>query len=310
MTWYPGHRQYDKTDDRCNINYNSSKNNTIYEVKMKKSLRNGLEYAEVNGHKLHIFRCGDKSNPTLVFMSGSGTISPMYDFKVLYEKLLSDFRIIVIEKFGYGYSDLYEGSCEIDTIVSYQKQALVSMGEKAPYILLPHSMSGIEAIRWKQLYPDDIKAIIGLDMATPITYSEWGEDEINKRIDLMLKLKRLKETGLLFWYPINKRGLSKDEIKQHQLLKKRNLMNNCYINEAKAVLNNARIAADSGKAECPTLLFVSNGKQTSPNWIANEQKYAESVGAETVLLNCGHYIHYYESDKISSKIREFIKKMD
>lgn len=277
---------------------------------MKNSLRNDLEYVEVNGHKLHIFRCGDISKPKLVFMSGSGTIAPMYDFKVLYEKLLRDFRIIVIEKFGYGYSDLYESSCEIDSIVSYQKQALESIGEKTPYILLPHSMSGIEAIRWKQLYSNDIKAIIGLDMATPITYSEWGEDEINKRITLMLKLKRLKEIGLLFWYPINKRGLSQDEIKQHQLLKKRNLMNNCYINEAKAVLNNAKIVADSEKVECPTLLFVSNGKQTSPNWIANEQKYAESIGAETVLLKCGHYIHYYESDKISSKIKEFINEID
>ena len=40
---------------------------------------------------------------------GSGTISPVYDFKILYEKLVSDFRIIVIEKFGYGCSDL---NCE------------------------------------------------------------------------------------------------------------------------------------------------------------------------------------------------------
>lgn len=75
---------------------------------MKKRFRNDLEYAEVNGHKLHIFRCGDINKQKLVFMSGSGTIAPMYDFKVLYEKLISDFRIIVIEKFGYGYSDLYE----------------------------------------------------------------------------------------------------------------------------------------------------------------------------------------------------------
>ena len=30
----------------------------------------------------------------LVLMSGSGTVAPMYDFKILYEKLVSDFRII------------------------------------------------------------------------------------------------------------------------------------------------------------------------------------------------------------------------
>jgi len=96
-------------------------------------------------------------------MSGSGTVSPVYDFKILYEKLVREFRIIVIEKFGYGCSDLYEGPCDIDSVVAYQRRALENAGEKGPYILLPHSMSGLEAIRWKQKYPDEIGAIIGLD---------------------------------------------------------------------------------------------------------------------------------------------------
>jgi pimeloyl-ACP methyl ester carboxylesterase len=69
----------------------------------------------------------------------------------------------VIEKFGYGCSDLYEGPCDVDSVVAYQRRALENAGEKGPYILLPHSMSGLEAIRWKQKYPDEIGAIIGLD---------------------------------------------------------------------------------------------------------------------------------------------------
>ncbi len=195
---------------------------------MKAKFRKDLEFVRINGHRLHIFRCGDESKPKLVFMSGSGTVAPMYDFKVLYKKLLDDFRIIVIEKFGYGYSELYECPCDIDSVVSYQKQALEMIGEKPPYILLPHSMSGIEAIRWKQIYPDDIKAMIGLDMATPLTYMEWSDKDIKKRIDLMQKFKKLNDLGLMFWYPVNKRSLSKDEIQQLDLLKRRNLMNRCY----------------------------------------------------------------------------------
>ena len=60
-----------------------------------------MEYVEIDGHKLHLLRAGDEKNPKLVFMSGSGTISPVYDFKILYEKLVSDFRSIVSEKFGF-----------------------------------------------------------------------------------------------------------------------------------------------------------------------------------------------------------------
>ena len=60
-----------------------------------------MEYVEINGHKIHIFRAGVKDGPRLVFMSGSGTIAPVYDFKILYEKLVSDYRVIVIDKFQF-----------------------------------------------------------------------------------------------------------------------------------------------------------------------------------------------------------------
>ncbi len=267
-----------------------------------------MEYVEIDGHKLHLVRIGDEKRPKLVFMSGSGTISPVYDFKILYEKLVSDFRIIVIEKFGYGCSDLYEGPCDIDAVVAYQRGALEKAGEKGPYILLPHSMSGLEAIRWKQKYPDEVSAIIGLDMAVPSTYLAWGNDQINQRVRFMKRMRMLNKHGMLFWYPLNKRGLSKNEIKHQRLLRRRNAMNPCYENEAKAVLENAKLVHTSGLISCPILMFVSDGKQVSSGWIENERAFAEQTNAKTIYLNCGHYIHYYESESISREIRAFINQ--
>ena len=87
---------------------------------------------------------------------------------------------------------------------------LQEAGEKGPYILVPHSLSGLEAIRWEQKYPDEIKAIIGLDMATPKTYLSWKGDEIDRRISVIKKMKKAKDKGLLFWLPLNKRGLNKE----------------------------------------------------------------------------------------------------
>ncbi len=76
---------------------------------------------------MHIYTQGNKKHPKLVLMSGSGTIAPVYDFKVLYEKLAAHFRIIVIEKFGYGYSDIFESPCDIDSLVGMQRQALAAL---------------------------------------------------------------------------------------------------------------------------------------------------------------------------------------
>lgn len=268
-----------------------------------------MNYVEIEKHKMHVFAAGDPSKPRLVLMSGSATVAPVYDFKILYEKLINDYKIIVIEKFGYGYSDLYEGPCDIDSVIAFQREALKKAGERGPYILLPHSMSGLEAIRWKQMYPDEIMAIIGLDMAVPKTYLQWNKEQIDQRVRFMKRMRQLNDHGLLFWYPLNKRGLNNKEIKQQRLLRKRNLMNPCHENEAKALLENAKRVDAGGRIECPVLMFVSDGKQVSAGWIDYEREYAGQVNAKTVYLNCGHYIHYYESGLISREITSFVNQI-
>ena len=269
---------------------------------------NGM-FADVLGHKIHVFRTGDVNKPKLVFLSGSGTTVPSLDFKILYSKLADRYRIIVIEKFGYGYSDLFEGPCDIDSVVNYQREALRQVGETGPYILLPHSMSGLEAIRWIQLYPDEITALIGIDMATPKTYFRWAGGELDKRIASIRKMQKLKKSGLLDLLPRNKRGLSKEEIKQQTLLWKRNGMNNCILNEAYALMENTKTVSEGGNISCPVLLFVSNGKQVSKGWLEDEKEFAEKTNAEMVCYDCGHYMHYFESEKMNGKICGFLNQV-
>lgn len=266
-------------------------------------------YALVDTHRMHVYRTGVECGPKLVFLSGSGTISPVHDFKILYEKLSETFRIIVIERFGYGESDLYEGPSDIDSLVSLQRQALMDVGEEGPYILVPHSMAGLEALRWKQKYPVEVQAIIGLDMATPLSYKEWSPEMIARRIRLMKRMRWCLDRGLLFWLPLNTRDLAEDEIRRQRQLWKRNAFNQCYINEAEAVIANAEAVEATGEVTCPMLMFVSNGKEVSSGWIRNAQAFASRMQAEIVLLDCGHYVHHYESETISRKISGFISRI-
>lgn len=270
---------------------------------MKKIKHNG-ELVTINGHKIHVYRDGNKDAPKIVFMSGHCTVSPVYDFKVLYEKLLNNFRVIVIEKYGYGYSDIYDSACDIDTLVSIQRQALVELGEQGPYILTPHSMSGLEAIRWKQKFPNEVSAIIGIDMATPLSFSVWKEKDIKKTVSLMKILRGLRLASVLA--SVSNLCLTEEEFEQHKLLKKRNTFNICCINEAREVLNNVRLVTESGDIECPTLLFSSNGKDQEIDWVLNQQKFAEIMGAKLIQYDCGHYIHHFKSDEMSEEILRFV----
>ncbi len=277
---------------------------------MEKKLINNGEFVKINQHNIHIYRKGNANKPKIVFMSGSGTVAPVYDFKILYEKLVDEFRIIVIEKFGYGYSDIFETPCDIDTLVSIQKEALEAIGETGPYILASHSMSGLEAIRWKQKYPDDVCAIIGLDMATPSTYKNWTDEEVAKRIKTMKILRRLMVHKIMNVGSMNGDCFAPDEVEQYKLLRNRNAFNVCYINEANAVLKNADIVDDEGNIECPTLLFTSNGKQTSKNWIEEQQKFASLMNAKLICFDCGHYIHYFKSEEICDEVKEFVRTLN
>src|SRR6056297_2909570 len=124
---------------------------------------------EIDNSKVHVYSEGD-GDLTLVFMAGSGTSSPTIDFKPLWMKLTDDYRIVVVEKSGYGWSETTSSPRDINTVLQETRKALELSGEDGPYVLVPHSMSGLEAIYWAQKYPDEVKAIIGLDPAIPDHY--------------------------------------------------------------------------------------------------------------------------------------------
>ena len=270
---------------------------------MEELQKNG-DYVDIGGHRMHVYRTGNVNGPKLVFMSGSSTVAPAYDFKILYEKLKNDFRIIVIEKFGYGYSDLYVGPADVDTLVGYQRQALEQLGEKGPFILLPHSMGGIEAIRWIQMYPEEISALIGIDMTSPVSYAEWTDRDVESKVKTMRILKKL---GLHWLSTIpHNAALTAHDKQQLKLLRKRNAFNDCFFEEAAHVKRNASYVGEHGTIKCPALLFCSNGKQTFRNWIQNQKTFAEEINAGLICYDCGHYLHYYKSNEMSAEIRNFI----
>jgi len=279
----------------------------MLKVETDKIVPNGT-MVEVNGHKLHVYAEGAKSDkPTLVFMSGSGTVAPIYDFKSLYSKLSDKYHIVVVEKAGYGYSDIYETLRDIETMLSQTRQALLLAGEKGPYVLLPHSMSGIEAIYWAQKYPEEVKGIIGLDMAVPESYDYFDFKITNITVKVA---KASAWLGLIRaipgMYPLNMETLTAQEIKQQKYLMYRNAVNLDYMIEGKTVYNNAKIVAENKLPNIPILLFVSDGKSIGDYWIPCQERFAKSVNGEIIYLNCSHYVHYYESDLIADRSREFI----
>ena len=84
---------------------------------------------EVDGHHMNVYLSGNpNSDFTLVFMSGAGTCSPTLDFKTLYSLFEKDYQIAVVEKAGYGFSDISDISRDIDTILFETRESLNQAG--------------------------------------------------------------------------------------------------------------------------------------------------------------------------------------
>lgn len=270
------------------------------------------DLVEVNGHNMSIYAEGD-GDTTLVFMSGGGTCSPILDFKSLYSLLSKDYKIVVIEKFGYGFSDVVDENRDIDTILSETRMALDKAGIKGPYVLCPHSMSGLEALYWAQKYPQEVEAIVGLDMAVPGYY-----DEMNISIPIMKLGHYGAALGITRWIPslaesdaIKFGTLSDKEKEIYRALFYQRTATVTMINEAKVVKDNANVVKENGIPQVPMLLFISNGSGgtgfTKEMWRTIPKEYISGYdNASYIELDCPHYVHDYEYEEISEEIRKFI----
>lgn len=280
----------------------------------EKDLRTPLgALVEVNGHNMSVYIEG-KGDKTLVFLSGGGTCSPILDFKSLYSLLTDEYKIVVVEKFGYGFSDVVDEKRDIDTILSETRMALEKAEVQGPYILCPHSMSGLEALYWAQKYPKEVEAIIGLDMAVPGYY-----DEMNISIPVMKAGQYGAALGITRWIPslaesdAMKFGTLSDKEKEiYKAVFYQRTATVTMINEVKTVKDNANVVKENGVPQVPMLLFVSNGSGgtgfTEERWRSIPKEYiSASENARFIELDCPHYIHDYKYEEIGKEIRNFEK---
>lgn len=255
----------------------------------------------VDGYKMHIYAEGEKNDkPTLVFMSGHGTMDPAYDFKVLYSKLSDEYRIVVIERFGYGYSDDSGLPRDVATEVRQSREALALAGEVGPFVLMPHSQSGIATIYWADQYPDEIDAIVLLDAVLPF------EADPNTPTYKYTAERGMKFCGLFrIYYP--KYGVdsyTKEEAKQRAYIINRNAFSKDMIEEEACKVDNIAIVNGLEPLQVPILAF------STPLFREMTISYAEKAAdMQIVELDCDHFIHYFESTQIAEKTKTFLKML-
>ena len=269
------------------------------------------EIVTIDGDDIHIYTEGE-GDETLVFMSGLGTSSPFYDFKPLFDKLTDDYRIVVVERFGYGWSAINSNSRDIDTILSETRKALDLTGEETPYILIPHSISGLESIYWAKNYPQEVEAIIGLDPLTPEYAKKDGDPPTFSRlIDFLAGSGLIRNQPSVFEenFPAMREGLlTEQEAEVARSIFFRRIQTENMWNELEMVSKNADTVLESGQLEVPFYVLISNQNEDS-FWERVLKDYAKSSGGEGLLLDVGHYPHAESPPLVAEKIKILINEL-
>ena len=263
----------------------------------------------INGHKINVYVEGDGPE-TIVFLSGAGIASPILDFKNLTDSLSKNYKIVVVERAGYGYSDDSNYSRDVMEVLSETRQALSKANVTGPFIILSHSMASLESIAWQEKYPDEVKGLIGLDWALPASYEDLKDNQA-----LLTVAYWSSKIGLLRYFPesfyIKNPTLTETERQQYKLLAYKQLMSQAMLHESRLVKENTKKVPSSINPKIPALLLVSNGEGTTfsqSEWQHYADRFAsDQSNVQVIYMDAPHELYHYQNDAIVSRIKEFLE---
>ena len=180
-------------------------------------------------------------------------------------------------------------------------------------------MSGLEAIYWSQKYPDEVKAIIGLDPVTPETIDLIPEP--NKiQLYFMYFISRI---GLSRFMPESEVGENLPLMKSSELTEKdknqyltvfyKSAFTRDMLNEVTYLKENAKTVAENEiPINTPMLFFISEDQEVSAvGWKETLTGYLSQINiGEYTHLDTGHYVHYDKSEIIAKEVKAFLEEIE
>lgn len=263
----------------------------------------------VNGHRMNVSVKGEGSE-TIVFLSGAGIASPILDFKNLSDSLSKKYKVVVVERAGYGFSEDSDRSRDVMEVLSETRQALSQAEVSGPYVIVSHSMASLESLAWQEKYPNEVKALVGLDWALPASYEDLKDNQA-----LLTVAYWSSKIGLLRYFPesfyIKNPTLTETERQQYKLLAYKQLMSQAMLHESRLAKENAKKVPSSINPKIPALLLVSNGEGTTfsqSEWQRYAERFAsDQSNVQVVYMDAPHDLYHYQSDAIVSRIKEFLE---
>lgn len=146
----------------CSILHNVLKIREIY----AEDTTGNKNLVTVDENRLNVKVIG-AGEQTIVILPEFGESSPIIKYKTYAEKLSANYRVVIIEYFGYGYS---LSSKEDRTNYQFAEEinsALMASQIGGPYTFLATGMSSMYAYTYANLYPNNVQELVIVDGIYP-----------------------------------------------------------------------------------------------------------------------------------------------
>lgn len=264
---------------------------------------------EACGARLHVRAEGEGQR--VVLLSGWGTAVPSADFQPLATELVRrGFRVVIPEKPGYGFSPDTRAPRTLDAVLDELRGALAQAGEEGPYILMGHSMAGVELLRWACRFPQEVLALYSLDAPAPMCYQTVPAPPrfaaYIQRAQRFFGLKRLSMAIPRFrrgyWkYLNNYRYLDPALLPLEKAMTIKNGGNHATWDEMKRLKENAKLAGGSVPEGIPLTMFIASDTKDK-RWAQlqpEEDAYIARNHAKTVVLEGLHNLQHYQPARMA-----------
>lgn len=288
----------------------------------EKNHPSAFSFVEVDGKKISIQIQGEGEH-TIVLLPGLGTTSPIYDFQPMADELAKNNKVITYEPFGYGYSDLTNKPRTIENECEELKQALDASGVDGPYVLMAHSIYGLDSIYFANKYPDYVEAVIGIDCTMPTMASYFGEEMPG---DMPMAMDLMRITGLTRLLQMmdesqfvsdNSANLySEANLDEQRIISVRIEANKNVIEQYNDIENKIDATYDFGYPDTmPILFFTTNDADKEQRGDGKTSKslyetYITNPEIQSVITyDASHYMHWTKAKEMADDVNDFVKEV-
>lgn len=260
----------------------------------------------VKGKKMNTYTVGT-GDKNIVWFPGLASVSPVLTYTNALKELSPNYKVTVIEPFGYGLSDVIGTDRTLNNIVEELHEAVKQVLGDEQYYIMAHSISGVYSMKYVNDYRKEVLGFIGIDTSTPDMYDginlSIGDSDLNTEFSIP-----------------DISDVSDDINKQYQALAKKVIGNLDAKNEAKFTSHNLQEGKKySFPKDMPVLFLLANQSVKDRLLVPTENKdwvkmhtdlVKDSDFSKTVTLDGDHLLYDKAYREIAREVKSFIDEIE